>query len=200
MSLTGVNDIETALTNMLSSNNVNTKNSTMKLGIDAWYKKYLLPYDSYIDDTIYCNDRSIRSLGEFNPDGGGVTSSSSNYLKFKESNVGTGLSCTNVTDKFSVSNSSAELTYKVGLMSSPEMNLLNQSNARKTGQVYWLVSPLYFINYGAYGRYVTSDGSWGGYYVDFAYGARPAVSLIPGIEYTSGDGSMANPYVVDTSS
>ena len=30
-------------------------------------------------------------------------------------------------------------------------------------------------------------------------GVRPTISLIPGIEYTDGDGSMANPYVVDTS-
>ena len=197
MSLTGVNDIETALTNMLSSNNVNTKNSTMKLGMDAWYKKYLLPYDSYIDDTIYCNDRSIRSLGAFNPNGGSATNSSSNYLQFKEYNVGTDLSCTNVTDRFSVSNSSAQLTYKVGLMSSPEMNLLNQSNARKTGQHYWLVSPSCFGSF-ANGRYVFSVGSWDNFGVINAYGARPAVSLIPGIRYTAGDGSMANPYVVDT--
>ena len=169
----------------------------MKTGIEAWYKKYLLPYDSYIDDTIYCNDRSISSLGGFNPDGGSVES----YLQFKEYTVGSDLSCTNVTDRFSVSNSSAQLTYKVGLISSPEMNLLNQNLARKTEQYYWLVSPYYFSIHIALGRGVsTSDGSLVNNHVNYAGGARPAVSLISGIEYTTGDGSMANPYVILDSS
>jgi hypothetical protein len=35
--------------------------------------------------------------------------------------------------------------------------------------------------------------------VDYSYGSgvRPAVSLIPGIGYSDGDGSMANPYKVE---
>ena len=190
-------DVNDALEEMISANNVNTKNSTIKTGIDAWYKKYMLPYDSYIDDTIYCNDRGVRALGSFKPDGGSVTGET-RYLQFKEYTTGSDLSCTNITDKFSVSNSSAELTYKVGLISSPEMNLLNNNNARKTGQNYWLVSPSYFGSSDASGRSVVPSGGWSNSGVFNTLGARPAVSLIPGMRYSSGDGSMANPYVVDT--
>ncbi len=194
--LTGGKDVDDILEEMLSANNVNTKNSIIKTGIDAWYKKYLLSYDNYIDDTIYCNDRSIRSLGGFNPNGGSVTS----YLQFKEYSVGSDLSCANVTDKFSISNSSAQLTYKVGLMSVPEMNLLYNENARKTGEDYRLVTPYYF-SANSSDRILTSQGYWNtGSVVSDPYGARPAVSLIPGMRYSSGDGSMANPYVVDTGS
>ena len=181
--------IDVALREMLSANNVNAKNSTIKFGVDAWYKEYLLSYDSYIDDTVYCNDRSIKSLGGFNPNGGTVDS----YLKFKGNSVESDLSCTNVADKFSISNASAQLTYKVGLMSVQEMNLLNHNNARKTGQTYFLLSPNLYG--GSFYNFYALDS--GGLTSDHIHsGVRPAISLIPGTRYTSGDGSMANPYVV----
>ena len=190
----GVTTVGKALEDMLTKN---TTNSTMKSGIDAWYKHYLLEdYDDYIEDTIFCNDRSIRALNGWNPDGGMTNA----YLQFKEYNDTSDLSCTNTTDKFSVSNNNAKLTYKVGLMSSPEMNILNNSNARKTGQYYWLASPYYFYNYYncASGRVVNANGDMHYSNVGGAGGVRPAVSLKPGITYSTGDGSMSNPYVVAT--
>ena len=194
INLTGGKSVETALNEMLTDSSINTTNSTMKNGVDAWYKKYLLDdYDSYIDDTIYCNDRSIRALKGWNPDGGSLTG----YIQFKEYSVGTDLSCTNTTDRFSVSNANARLTYKVGLMSSPEMKLLNQANARKTGQYYWFASPYYFSS-SALVRNVNTDGGWNYSNVYLASGVRPAISLVSGIGYSSGDGSMADPYIIET--
>ena len=67
--LTGGEDIETAINTDLYANDVNTKNSTIKTGIDAWYAKHLSNYDVYIEDTIFCNDRTILSLGGWDPDG-----------------------------------------------------------------------------------------------------------------------------------
>ena len=54
------------------------------------------------------------------------------------------LSCPNVTDQFSTLNSKAKLKYKIGLMSYREVELLNNFDARKTGQWYWLSSPTFF--------------------------------------------------------
>lgn len=198
INITNGKSVEDTINEMLHDNGVNQVNSTMKSGVDAWYKHYLLEdYDDYIEDTIFCNDRSIRALNGWNPDGGSTTA----YLQFKEYNVTSDLSCTNTTDQFSISNNNAKLTYKVGLMSSPEMNILNNSNARKTGQYYWLASPRYFYYYdGAYGRLVGTGGGMGNDNVYYANGVRPAVSLTPGIEYSDGDGSMANPYKVELGS
>ena len=138
---------------MLHDDGVNQVNSTMKSGVDAWYKHYILEdYDDYIED------------------------------------------------QFSISNNNAKLTYKVGLMSSPEANILNNSNARKTGQWYWLVSPTYFVDSIAGGRCMSTSGIIGGVRLGDARGVRPAVSLTPGIEYSGGDGSMANPYKVELES
>ena len=197
INITGGKSVETALNEMLHNNNVNSINSTMKSGVDAWYKHYLLEdYDDTLEDTIFCNDRSIRALNGWNPDGGSTTA----YLQFKEYSATSDLSCTNTTDKFSVSNSNAQLTYKVGLMSSLEANILNNNNARKTGQEYWLASPYFFLDGSACGRTVYTDGNMSDNGVSVTYGVRPAVSLVPDVEYVSGDGSMENPYVVLASS
>ena len=118
-------------------------------------------------------------------------------LVFKEHNVTNDLSCANITDQFSVSNSDAQLTYKVGLLSSPEVNILNNANIRKTGQDYWLSSPYGFGDYGAINNRVLANGNLATGVVYVLSGLRPAVSLKPNIEFISGDGSTANPYVVD---
>ena len=198
VNLTDGKSIEEAKNEMLYNNDVNTINSTMKSGVDAWYKHYLLEdYDDYIEDTIFCNDRTQRNADAngWNPNGGSV----STYMYFKEYNVTSDFSCTNTTDRFSVSNPSAALTYKVGLMSSPEMNILNNNNARKTGQWYWLASPYLFnTGSGAFGRFVVTNGSMNYYYVNYTNGVRPTISLKPGTIYSNGDGSMTNPYVVAT--
>ena len=194
INITGGKSVEDAVNEMLYEDNVNTTNSTIKSGVDAWYKHYLLEdYDNYIEDTIFCNDRTQRNADAngWNPNGGSVSTN----MYFKEYSLTSDLSCTNTTDRFSVSNPSATLTYKVGLMSSPEMNILNNSNIRKTGQLYWLASPGYFNNFNAYGRYVNSNGSMYNYIYD-SYGVRPAVSLKPKIKYLSGDGSMEHPYMI----
>ena len=200
INITNGKSVEDAVNEMLYNNDVNTINSTIKSGIDAWYKHYLLEdYDDYIEDTIFCNDRSQSNANTngWNPNGGRVN----NEIYFKEYSPTSDLSCTNTTDKFSVSNNNAKLTYKVGLMTSPEMNILNYDSARKTGQDYWLGSPDYFDNLGAYVRKVSAAGSMSNGSVaalNGDSGVRPSVSLIPNIKYSSGDGSMVNPYIVET--
>ena len=193
INIEGGKSVEEALEEMLTSTNVNSINSTIKGNIEAWYAKYMTSYDSYLEDVIYCNDRSIRALNGWNPDGGSLTY----YLQFKENTSTQDLSCTNITDRFSVSNTSAPLTYKVGLISNPEMNLLNNSKIITTGQIYWLASPNDFDLYVAHVRIVNSSGTIGRNLVYDVFGVRPAVSLISSTEYTSGDGSMANPFVVE---
>lgn len=187
----GETSVNTVLDKML---NQNTTSSTMKVGLEAWYERNLLSYSSYIEDTIYCNDRSYKNFESsgWNENGGNTNT----YLQFKEYSVTSDLSCTKQTDQFSTSNESAKLKYPIGLATSPEMNILNYSTIRKTGRWYWLASPNYFgIN--AYERSVSNFGVINNVSVDSYVGVRPAVSLISGTEYVSGDGSTDNPYIVE---
>lgn len=193
-----VTDINTAMSNMFTKN---TTNSNVKNKVDAWYEKELknTVYEPLLDDTIYCSDRSFRTIGSYtlaksgwNPNGGSV----SQYLYFKEANISKDLDCENITDSFSVSNNAAKLTYKIGLLTAPEANLLNQTSARLTPHYFWLASPSSYIDSVARMRYVYSDGTIGGGYATYTIGVRPVISLIAGTEYTKGDGSMTNPYIV----
>ena len=192
--LTGGDSVEDAINYMLRDNEVNSKNSTIKNGIDAWYKHYLLEkYDSYIEDTIFCNNRSINSLGGWDSNGGSISA----ILKFKEYTSTNDLNCTNETDKFSIYNSNAKLTYKVGMMSSSDMSMNGYGYILRTGQPYWVGSPYEFSYKSAFEKAPNESGFINSASVSHNYGVRPVISLIPGIEYTSGDGSMANPFIVD---
>jgi len=185
----GATEIDTVLENMLTKN---TTNSLIKTGVDAWYKKYLINYSDYLEDAIFCNNRSIKSLGGWNPNGGSLKEN----LYFKESSGARDLSCTNITDRFSVSNEQAKLTYKVGLISGSEL-VLSSASGRKTSQWYWAMTPVEYANIGVNGRVVDAVGNMR--YTDIvnANGVRPVISLKPGTEYSDGDGSMEHPYVVE---
>ena len=189
--------VEDALKEMLSSDDVNKYNSIIKIGIDAWYEKTLLNYSDYLEDTIFCNDRSIEPKNSWDPNG--EISNEYYITKYKNySKNNNDLSCINETDKFSTENEKAKLKYKVGLASAPEMVLLGYNDLRVSGDRYWLISPYSFSSSGAYVSDVRDAGYLGAYFATTESGVRPAISLKADIEYSSGDGSMENPYVIDT--
>ena len=192
----GFENAQEALDKMLIDSNVNRKDSTIKTGIDAWYKKYMLPYDNYLEDTIFCNNRTITEYGSWNPSVQNNTSSSNDVIF--EDPPSNRLSCNRVTDQFSTVNPAATLTYKTGLLTVSEVQLFNNINIQKTGKQFWLVTPKKFSSFGSAYIYLVyesgtiSSTSSGGY-----EGVRPSISLKPGTIYTLGDGSMANPYKID---
>ena len=170
----------------------NTKDTKIKAAVEAWYKKNLLDYDNYIEDTIFCNNRSQANekTNGWNPEGGKL----SELVKFENLDS---LGCSNVTDKFSTLNDKAKLKYKVGLTSYPEMYLLGNDNVRKNSISFWLMSPSTIDYIQSYFRCVGEDGDFP-YVSDGNLGIRPSISLKPGTMYVDGDGSMANPYIVET--
>ena len=134
------------------------------------------------------------ALNGWNPNGGVLNTS----LQLKGSNITGDLSCSKVTDQFSVSNPSAQLSYKIGLLTVDEVNILNNQQVARTGKRYWLGSPCCFD----YGRgcllSVNPTGNTDDSPVSSAFGVRPVITLKSKTTYISGDGSMADPYVVDT--
>ena len=118
-------------------------------------------------------------------------------MTFKNYNTNSDLSCANITDKFSVSNNKAKLTYPVGLLTYPESYLLNNNNLRKVNShKWWLLSPFNFYGPNAYDSGIYLTGSNVSIFIDNNCGVRPVVSLKPGTGYTSGTGSKSDPYVV----
>ena len=195
ITLTNGKSVNDALNEMLYADDVNKNDSTIKTYIDDWYKSNLAIYEDKLErDAVFCNDRSILSLGGWNPDGGSTTSNYS--LRFKNFNSVTSLVCANEIDRFSHSNSKAYLKYPIGLLSAPELRLAGYGSSHyfNNGQYVWLGSPNFF-NYNAYVSEVDSGG-WTNTIVNYTFGVRPSVSLKPKTYFSSGNGSFTNPFVI----
>ena len=196
ITLTNGKSVNDALNEMLYADDVNTKDSTIKTYIDSWYESNLASYKDKLEDTVFCNYRSMNneSSNGWNPNGG----STSTILEFKNYNTNNqSLVCTNETDRFSMSNPKAKLKYPIGLLSLPELKLAGYGSSHyyNNGQEVWLAYPSDLYNNSTY---VGLTGS-GGFLVNFANdsnGVRPSVSLKPNTEFTDGDGSFTNPFVI----
>ena len=208
---------------------LNVNDSTVKTYLENWFKNNLTnevdstktDYRTYIEDTIYCNDRSYQQTGNtystsgWNPNGGVLE----NYLYFNSrtrafnnnwystSNVPS-TACPNATDKFSVGNRIAKLKYPVGLLTVDEHILAgasgNYSSSANTsyflhiGDDYWTMSPSYMYHNSAFVFFAYNDGTVVNYYVGGEeHGVRPVVSLkLDTMFDDGGEGTPTNPYVV----
>ena len=197
ITLTGGKSVNDALNEMLYADDVNTKDSTIKEYIDSWYESNLASYEDRLEDTVFCNDRSMsnESTNGWNPNGG----STSTILKFKNNSTSNkSLVCANETDRFSMSNSKAKLKHPIGLLSVPELSLAGYGSSHyfNNGPYVWLGSPNGFGNSDARVGGV-NDSGWNYYFVRVAGGVRPSVSIKPGTSFSSGDGSLTSPFVIE---
>ena len=195
--LTGGKSVSDALNEMLYADDVNKDDSTIKAYLDSWYESNLASYEDKLEDTVFCNDRSILNLNGWNPNGGNTTKD----LEFKNYNSSNqSLVCANETDSFSMSNPKAKLDYPIGLLSVPELRLLagyESSHYFNNGQDVWLGSPGDFYFSSAYVTVVDASDFFSNNSVNNSRGVRPSVSIKPGTSYSSGDGSYTSPFVID---
>ena len=195
ITLTEGKSVNDALNEMLYADDVNTKDSTIKAYIDNWYENGIKVYENMLEDTEFCNDRSILNLNGWNPNGGSTT----DYLYFKNNNTSNqSLVCANETDRFSHSNAKAYLKYPIGLLSVPELSLAGYGSSHyfNNERYVWLGSPGSFINSDASAGLIDASG-FGSGHVDSSGGVRPSVSLKPDTSYLSGDGSYTLPFVIN---
>ena len=198
----------------LENNRTNDNDSTIKTYIDNWYKNNLTDYTKYLSkDAVYCNDRNLAS---------GQTYSTTNRFYYApreriETNKQPTYNCTNMSDAFSVNNTSAKLDYPIGLMTIDELSYAggqafatldapyawyytNANGESSYGSVaFWALSPSGWngsdsIVWRVYGS--DYPGDLGNNFVDTANAVRPSVSLSSCNLISRGDGSANNPYTV----
>lgn len=205
ITLTGGKSVEDAISEMLT-NSSNATSSTIKTAIDNWYSSNMTSYTDKLEDTPWCNDRSIYQLNGWNPNGGDTTK----YLYFggygrAYSTYSPSLSC-NKNDAFTKDNvaiGNGKLTYPVGLITVDELMLAggksssNSTYYLNTGSGYWSGAPYRYSSSLANEFRVGSTGNLNSVNVYLTRGVRPAVSLKPGIRFASGDGTSDTPYVVE---
>ena len=203
ITLTGGKSVDDALSEMASNNT----NSMVKTTIDTWYSNNMTSYTSYLEDTIWCNDRSLYSRAGWDPNGGSTTTnlyfSGYNRLRVVYS---PDLGCTNKNDSFTVSETTTgngDLTYPVGLLTADEAVLAGGKYGVGNNTYYlyvgngaqhWLATPHHSAPTNVIVYYLAVvDMNF--QYVGGTAGIRPSVSLKPGLTY-SGSGTSSNPYTV----
>lgn len=205
------------LDEMLPSNNDlrNANDSTMKSILDDWYTSSdgLVGYDEYLDDAVWCNDRSIGTLSSFDKD----TRLSISSLNFsgKTRNFYTRnpnpalkdeLACPNKLDRFAVNDTTGngKLSYKIGLLTADELvaSGFGVESFIFTGNTIWTMTPAMYIGDYVENVYYLSNGNIGtnssGNSAE--YGVRPSVVLKSGTTSTSGDGTANDPYIITSTS
>ncbi len=194
----------------IGSNRQNTNDSTIKKYVDNWYNNNLSSYSKYIStEAVYCNDRELEPGQEYSdnpfnyaPTGRYSTTKTPTY------------NCTNIKDAFSGNNGEAKLTYSIGLMTIDEIvyageNLyawyyLNSAGESITGStLWWTLSPTWYMggNSSVWKVYGSSNsgknpGSLDIIIVGNPLGVRPAISLKSCTLYSTGDGSVSDPYTI----
>ena len=191
-----------------ASTHANTNKSTILTNLETWYTNNLASYESKLADTIWCNDKSIRSsdlgygtnvtyYGAYNR----LASTKQPTLKCPNDNNGGKLSKFTVDD---TTNGNGNLTYKIGLLTADEIAFsgsiaytYNRSTylQENTGTTWWWSLSPYIFG----GDFALVWGVDSGFlYYDFVndyYGLRPAISLVSSTSVT-GNGTSDNPYVV----
>ena len=199
----------------LANARTNTNNSTIKTAIDNWYASNMTSYTKYLSTTaVYCNDRTEQTSGTYN------IGSKFGYAPRARvnTNYAPTYDCTETSDAFSGSNTSAKLTYPIALMTVDEIMraggkdrtsltspyawyYLNSANGSITGDTVWqLLSPCDWGGSYAFVFVVRGSSSPGslsnGYGVSYSGGVRPVISLKSDVLYKSGDGSANSPYEI----
>ena len=193
-----------------ASAHANTNNSTILTNLETWYNNNLKTYESVIDDTVWCNDKTNVTDTSYDPwsitpNGLGYAKNVTYYgatqrLVSKSSSAGgTGpsLKCNGDLSK---------ITSKIGLITADELALAGYAYAQNNTTTYlqenatdtywWSLSPNDFNGGGAFVWLVYgSNGNIGSSYVYSTFGVRPSISLKSTTNVT-GEGTSSTPYII----
>ena len=192
ITLTEGKKVDDALNEMFQ----NQTDSPVKQIVDSWYLANMTKYTDYLEDTVWCTDRSIYQKNGWDKDGD-VTKVL--YFRPYERNDKTvKLDCERKEDSFSVNDEIGNglLEYPVGLLTADEQRLAGGNNYANANIDWWLGSSYTFDSY-ARVYYVDSNGNLSLYSnVASPKGVRPAISLRSGMRIDAGDGTEESPYHV----
>ena len=189
----------------------NTNKSTILTNLETWYNNNLTAYESVIDNSIWCNDKTNVTDTSYNPwsYGGNATGlgygTNKTYYGATKRLVGTSGSAGGTGPSLKCNGELSKITSKVGLITADELAFAGyaynknvsttylQENA--TSDYWWSLSPDGFRGGNA--------SVWGiggrqgvGFNVSNAYGLRPSISLKSTTNVT-GNGTREKPYVVN---
>ena len=191
----------------------NDNESNAKMMIDDWFKEYIdnIYYRDKLEDTIFCNDRTIFNLSFMDKNGRSILNNGGMQYSPYERSVVTfkpSLECRK-NDSFTVlkGRGNGKLDNPIGLITSDEIMLAggrylaaNENTYLKSGGVhYWTMSPESFRINGSFEEFMNKNSIFG--YVlsnNMNSGLRPVLSLKNSIAIVNNDadGTVSKPYVI----
>ena len=189
----------------------NTNKSTILTNLETWYTNNLKTYESVIDNSVWCNDKTNVTDTSYDPwsitpNGLGYAKNVTYYGATKRL-VGTSGSAGGTGPSLKCNGELSKINSKVGLITADELayagyaigtgNTTTYLQENATDTYWWSLSP--------YGFDVGSAGVWGvngsaGYFDNYnvrgTYGVRPSISLKSTTNVT-GDGTSEKPYIVN---
>lgn len=190
----------------------NIKKSNILIKLDEWYETHIKDQidsnnnllSDYLDDRLFCNDRSYYSGNGYFTYNASTYYSTHNRLNNRRPN----LICTNNNDKFTknAANGNGDLEYSIGLITSDEAMLSGMINSSTysnklsylywNGNTFWTISPYY--SYGT-NEHIYSISNSG--YIDYSgkvnnYGMRPVINLKANTKIVRGEGTKDNPFEI----
>jgi len=181
--------------------------SIIKTVIDTWYKTNMddKGYTKYLEDTVWCNDRSVVMLGN----------GYANYGSYKRTFIDASPQlkddkmCTNQQDRYTVNDTekgNGALTYPVSLLTVDELFTSGFAGNGSSSYIFqgidfWLLSPgSYQLSNGVYkvtGMLISSESTFVGGNLNEEHGVRPSIVLKKGINSFEGNGEPETPYVIE---
>ena len=196
-----------------ASAHANTNKSTILTNLETWYTNNLKTYESVIDDTVWCNDKTNVTDTSYNPWGySNVTGlgygTNVTYYGATQRLVGTSGSAGGTGPSLKCNGELSKINSKVGLITADELayagyvykqnNTTTYLQENATDTYWWSLSPRYF--YGGYAFVWNVYGSVGSFdynYVGGAIGVRPSISLISSTTISGGSGTSEDPYIIE---
>ncbi len=205
ISISGVNPNGRELIDVVKTSMFrNDRDSTIKIEIDNWYRDNMTSYTSKIEDTVYCNDRTIAEEAGWNPTGSMTDTLAFNGIIKVFNTQKPSLVCERANDKFTVSASlgNGKLKYPVGLLTTDELMLAGGGTAYNNcylfiDDYFWTISPGYLDKDRARNIYKDFGGLINDWSVNNIISLRPVVSLSKNSNVSGGDGTANNPYVIE---
>ena len=190
----------------------NTNNSTILTNLEAWYTNNLKTYESVIDDTVWCNDKTNVTDTSYNPSsyGGNATGlgygTNVTYYGATQRLVGTSGSAGGTGPSLKCNGELSKINSKVGLITADELayagyvykqnNTTTYLQENATDTYWWSLSPYSFDGGDArVWRVRGGNGDFGNYYVSGAIGVRPSISLKSTTNVT-GEGTSSSPFII----
>ena len=187
----------------------NTNKSTILTNLETWYNNNLTAYESVIDNSVWCNDKTkvdkTYDPWIWNPNGLGYGKNTTFYGATQRL-VGTSGSAGGTGPSLKCNGELSKINSKVGLITADELayagyvykqnNTTTYLQENATDTYWWSLSPRYF--YGGYAYVWNVYGSVGSFdynYVGGAIGVRPSISLKSTTNVT-GEGTSSSPYII----